>query len=173
MIPNNFSYCELDPRAVDRYGIPVLRFHFRWSDYELKQAQHMGEVFTEMITLMGGNPQPPSIRDASGISIGGSIIHEVGTVRMGDDARTSALNGFCQAHDADNVFVCDRRQLRQRPRQEPDTNDQRARMARVGVFCGEDETGRHLAVRGESRALHRGGRGARLARRGWGNIGDI
>ena len=90
MIPNNFSYCEIDPSVVDRFGIPVLRFHFRWSDYELKQAQHMGETFSEMITLMGGDPQPPSIRDASGISIGGSIIHEVGTVRMGDDPRTSA-----------------------------------------------------------------------------------
>ena len=107
MIPNNFSYCEIDPSVVDRFGIPVLRFHFRWSDYELKQAQHMGETFSEMITLMGGDPQPPSIRDASGISIGGSIIHEVGTVRMGDDPRTSALNGFCQSHDADNLFVCD------------------------------------------------------------------
>ena len=107
MIPNNFSYCEIDPRVVDRWGIPVLRFHFRWSDYELKQAQHMGETFIEMITLMGGEAQPPSIRDASGISIGGSIIHEVGTVRMGDDPRTSVLNGFCQTHDADNLFVCD------------------------------------------------------------------
>ena len=107
MIPNNFSYCEIDPNVVDRWGIPVLRFHFRWSDYELKQAQHMGQTFTEMITLMGGDPQAPSIRDASGISVGGSIIHEVGTVRMGDDPRTSALNGFCQAHGTDNLFVCD------------------------------------------------------------------
>ena len=107
MIPNEGSFCEIDPNVVDRFGIPVLRFHFRWSDHERRQAQHMRETFTELITLMGGAPQSPGRRDAAGISIGGSIIHEVGTVRMGDDPRTSALNGFCQAHDARNLFVCD------------------------------------------------------------------
>ena len=107
MIPNERSFCEIDPDVVDRYGIPVLRFHFHWSDHERRQARHMRETFHELITLMGGEPQPPGRRDASGISIGGSIIHEVGTVRMGDDPRTSALNGFCQAHDPRNLFVCD------------------------------------------------------------------
>ena len=107
MIPNEHSFCEIDPDVVDRFGIPVLRFHFKWSDHERRQARHMRETFAELITLMGGEPQSPGIRDASGISIGGSIIHEVGTVRMGDDPRRSALNGFCQAHDARNLFVCD------------------------------------------------------------------
>ena len=107
MIPNERSFCEIDPGVVDRFGIPVLRFHFHWSDHERRQALHMRETFYELIALMGGEPQPPGRRDASGISIGGSIIHEVGTVRMGDDPRTSALNGFCQAHDARNLFVCD------------------------------------------------------------------
>ena len=107
MIPNERSFCEIDPDVVDRYGIPVLRFHFHWSDHERRQALHMRETFHELIALMGGEPQAPGRRDASGISIGGSIIHEVGTVRMGDDPRTSALNGFCQAHDARNLFVCD------------------------------------------------------------------
>jgi len=27
MIPNDQSYCEIDPQVKDRYGIPVLRFH--------------------------------------------------------------------------------------------------------------------------------------------------
>ena len=107
MIPNEQSFCEIDPDVVDRFGIPVLRFHFKWSDHERRQAQHMRETFTELITRMGGEPQSPGSRDASGISIGGSIIHEVGTVRMGDDPRRSALNGFCQAHDTSNLFVCD------------------------------------------------------------------
>ena len=107
MIPNEQSFCEIDPDVVDRFGIPVLRFHFRWSDHERRQARHMRETFTELITSMGGEPQAPGARDASGISIGGSIIHEVGTVRMGNDPRTSALNGFCQSHDAPNLFVCD------------------------------------------------------------------
>jgi choline dehydrogenase-like flavoprotein len=41
------------------------------------------------------------------ISQGGEIIHELGTVRMGNDAKTSALNRNCQAHDVKNLFVAD------------------------------------------------------------------
>ena len=41
------------------------------------------------------------------LSIGGEIIHELGTVRMGDDPKTSALNKYCQAHDVKNLFVGD------------------------------------------------------------------
>jgi GT2 family glycosyltransferase len=35
------NYCEIDPNTVDKFGIPVLRFHYKWSDYEIKQAKHM------------------------------------------------------------------------------------------------------------------------------------
>src|SRR5260370_1309983 len=38
---------------------------------------------------------------------GGFASHEVGTVRMGNDPRASALNAFCQAHDVKNLFVVD------------------------------------------------------------------
>src|SRR5690606_2177393 len=30
MIPNEGSYCEIDPAVKDRWGIPVLRFHWQW-----------------------------------------------------------------------------------------------------------------------------------------------
>ena len=33
--------------------------------------------------------------------------HEVGTVRMGTDPRTSALNSYCQSWDTRNLFVMD------------------------------------------------------------------
>src|SRR6267378_7663206 len=35
MLPNPDTYCEIDPDVVDQWGIPALRFHFKWSDYEL------------------------------------------------------------------------------------------------------------------------------------------
>ena len=46
-------------------------------------------------------------QQSNSISEGGAIIHELGTVRMGNDAKTSALNGHCQAHDVKNLFVAD------------------------------------------------------------------
>jgi choline dehydrogenase-like flavoprotein len=69
----------------------------------------MGETFQNIIEAMGGkvtglaNPE----READGISVGGTIIHEAGTVVMGADPKTSVLNKFCQAHEVKNLFVTD------------------------------------------------------------------
>jgi choline dehydrogenase-like flavoprotein len=109
MIPNRDSYCEIDPDSVDKWGIPVLRFHFRWSDYERKQVRHMQETFRALIDTLGGTAlRPMPDADAGwGISKGGEIIHEVGTTRMGDSPKTSVLNRNCQAHEVPNLFVAD------------------------------------------------------------------
>ena len=109
MIPNDKSFCEIDPDRQDRYGIPVLRFHWEWTDHEYNQVRHMQETFRSLIAEMGGEVFAPMPTRAQGfgISNGGSIIHEVGGVRMGSDARTSALNADCQAHDCRNLFVAD------------------------------------------------------------------
>ncbi|HET9704470.1 MAG TPA: GMC family oxidoreductase [Vicinamibacterales bacterium] len=109
MIPNENSFCEIDPAVVDRWGIPVLRFHWKWSEYELKQVKHMQETFRAIIHEMGGTPMTPMPTEEQGYGIepGGRIIHEVGCVRMGNDPKTSALNANCQAHDCRNLFVTD------------------------------------------------------------------
>jgi choline dehydrogenase-like flavoprotein len=109
MIPNDDTYCELDPDVVDQWGIPVLRFHFRWSQHELNQVRHMQETFREIIERMGGTPlEPmPDRSDGYGIKAGGEIIHEAGTTRMGDSPRTSVLDRHCRAHDVRNLFVAD------------------------------------------------------------------
>jgi choline dehydrogenase-like flavoprotein len=108
MIPNDNSYCEIDPNTVDQWGIPVLRFHFKWSDDELLQAKHMQETFKEIIETAGGvvtNSRGPEKR--WGISNGGEIIHEVGATKMGADPKTSVLNQYCQAWDCKNLFITD------------------------------------------------------------------
>jgi choline dehydrogenase-like flavoprotein len=108
MIPNKDSWCEIDPQRVDAWGIPVLRFHFKWSDAEINQVRHMQETFSSIIEAMGGTViSGPNKAPDAGISVGGTIIHEAGTVRMGNDPKTSALNKYCQSHDVKNLFVCD------------------------------------------------------------------
>jgi choline dehydrogenase-like flavoprotein len=103
------NLCEIDPTVVDKYGIPVLRFNVKWSDYEVKQAKHMKETFKEIMHNMGaiitwGDDGP---ENDYGLEAPGKIIHEAGTVRMGDDPRKSALNKYNQAHDCKNLFVVD------------------------------------------------------------------
>lgn len=109
MIPNDDSYCELDPTVVDRYGIPVLRFHWKWAEHETKQVKHMQETFRALVAAMGGQvfSPMPTADQGYGIAPGGAIIHELGGARMGADAKTSALNRWCQAHDVPNLFVTD------------------------------------------------------------------
>lgn len=103
------NYCEIDPNVVDKYGIPVLRFQYTWSDAELKQAKHMQDTFEELLHAMGAivTSKKKGLDEDYGLLKPGEIIHEVGTVRMGDDPKTSALNKWCQAHDCDNLFVVD------------------------------------------------------------------
>jgi choline dehydrogenase-like flavoprotein len=107
MIPNKQSFCDIDPQKVDAWGIPVLRFHFGWSDAELNQVRHMEQTFASIIETMGGQVLSRQPEPRRAISTGGVIIHEAGTVRMGSDPKTSALNKYCQAHDVKNLFVCD------------------------------------------------------------------
>ena len=108
-IPLESNYCEIDPNTVDKYGIPTLRFNYKWSDAEIKQAKHMQDTFEEMIHAMGGIPtgEKPGADRNYGLEAPGKIIHEVGTVRMGNDPAKSALNKFQQAHDVKNLFVVD------------------------------------------------------------------
>ena len=108
-IPNEHCFCELDPVEKDRWGIPVLRFHWKWTDHEINQVKHMQETFRSLIREMGGEPtgDMPSQERGYGIATGGSIIHELGCVRMGPTAESSALNGWSQAWDCNNLFVTD------------------------------------------------------------------
>jgi choline dehydrogenase-like flavoprotein len=110
MIPNEHCYCDLDPDVVDQWGIPVLRFHWRWSDNEIKMARDMQLTFRSIVEAAGGTyitkAGPEGLRPY-GITDGGVIIHELGTARMGDNPKTSVLNKNCQAHDVNNLFVTD------------------------------------------------------------------
>ena len=108
MIPNEKSYCEIDPKVKDKWGIPVLRFHWQWSEHETRQAAHMQKTFADIITAMGGRVRGEVKTDgAKAIEPGGSIIHEVGGAIMGDDARTSVVNPWCQTWDVKNLFLAD------------------------------------------------------------------
>ena len=108
MIPNDDSYCEIDPDKKDRYGIPVLRFFWKWSDHEKKQAVHMQRTFKDIIEAMGGKTLTEVKLDPEkAIMAGGTIIHEVGTTCVGADPKASVLNQWSQAWEVPNLFVTD------------------------------------------------------------------
>ena len=107
MIPNGDSRCDIDPQAKDRWGIPVLRFHYRWSENELRMVAHFQATTRQIVERLGGTIQWGEVPPAEAISRGGQIIHEVGTTRMGASAASSVTNAFGQSWDIRNLFVTD------------------------------------------------------------------
>lgn len=109
MIPNEDCYCEIDPAgAVDEYGIPTLKFHWKWSEHETNQCRHMQHTFRDIIEGMGGEVHTEIHDDgAKAIAKPGEIIHEVGGAIMGDNPDRSVVNQYCQSHEVPNLFVTD------------------------------------------------------------------
>ncbi len=109
-IPLYDNRCTIDENVVDKFGIPVLKFDVKWTEHEIKQAKHMKETFKEVMHNMGAVVTWGGDDDEKnnwGLSKPGEIIHEAGTVRMGNDPKKSALNKHNQAHDCKNLFVVD------------------------------------------------------------------
>jgi len=107
MIPNKDSFCELDPEVKDKHGMPVLRFHWKWSQHEIRQIAHGIKTAKEMIGRLGGTVLTPDRTPEEAIEDGGVIIHELGTTRMGDKAGNSVTDGFGKTWDVDNLIVVD------------------------------------------------------------------
>lgn len=103
------NYCEIDPSILDKFGIPVLRFHYKWNQDDINQARHMQETSQAIVKAMGGISliQPAGADTNYGLDKPGKGIHEVGTVRMSDDAKKAPLNKWGQAYDCKNLFVTD------------------------------------------------------------------
>ena len=108
-IAQKTNYCEIDPNKVDKYGVPVLRFNYQWTDNEIKQAKHMQDTFEEIIHNMGGISlwEKPGKDNNYGLTKPGQIIHEVGTTRMGSNPKDSVVNEYEKLHDTSNVYVVD------------------------------------------------------------------
>lgn len=107
MIPNKDTFCEIDPSVKDRFGIPVLRFSFRWSQHELNQVAHGQRTAHAVFKKMNGKILDPELPPEKLITAGGEIIHELGTARMGADARSSVVDSYGQTWDVDNLVLMD------------------------------------------------------------------
>ena len=107
MIPNDDCYAEIDPTLKDKFGIPVLRFHWKWSAHEIGQAAHMQKTAAELIEAMGGRFRRAPQSGEKAILQGGLIIHEVGGAMMGNDPTKSVTNSFGQSWDMKNLFITD------------------------------------------------------------------
>jgi choline dehydrogenase-like flavoprotein len=107
MLPNKHCYMEIDDKVTDKWGIPVAKFHWKWSEHELKQVEHGLKTAKEILETMGAKITKPLPSAEKAILKGGQIIHEVGATRMGESPHDSVTNQYGQTWDCPNLFVMD------------------------------------------------------------------
>jgi choline dehydrogenase-like flavoprotein len=102
-LPRHENHVDLHPDKKDRWGIPIPRIHWSWSDNERALRADMMTQSAEMLEAAGCK-EVETYDDNAPM---GFSVHEMGTARMGRDPKTSVLNAHNQAHDVKNLFVTD------------------------------------------------------------------
>ena len=103
LLPYHENKISLDKDRKDKWGLPVLAMDAEIKDNEKKMRK---DIVAEAIAML----ESAGVRQVSGHDNGhhvGDGIHEMGSARMGQDPKTSVLNGHNQVWDAKNVFVTD------------------------------------------------------------------
>jgi len=102
-LPYHENRIYLNEDVKDIHGLPTLTMDAEWKDNEYAMRKEMTSAAAEMLERAG-------LKDVHEYDRGcnpGLGIHEMGTARMGRDAKTSVLNGNNQVHAAKNVYVTD------------------------------------------------------------------
>ena len=92
----------VDQTRRDAYGIPIPVVQFRFGENDLALWKDMRVKGQEILHAANAQVVIDTSKKPTGFAS-----HEVGTVRMGHDPKTSALNAFCQSHDVKNLYVVD------------------------------------------------------------------
>lgn len=102
-LPYEENRVVLDKQKTDNYGIPLVKISFSFRENEKLMMNDIKETSAEMLLAAGFS----NIRSFNYNKPGGSTVHEMGTVRMGTDSKTSVLNKYNQMHAVKNVFITD------------------------------------------------------------------
>lgn len=104
VLPNANNRMYLDENKKDKWGIPMIVFDAAFGENEIAMRKDMMQSAMEMLDAAGFKNIAGNNRQDVHLGLG---IHEMGTARMGRDAKTSVLNSFNQVHACKNVFVTD------------------------------------------------------------------
>src|SRR5438874_13660525 len=91
-LPRHENYVELDQEQMDQWGMPLLRVHCAWSENERAIREDVKTQSAEMLEAAACKDVETYDHDGPP----GFSVHEMGTARMGRDAKTSVPNAYNQ-----------------------------------------------------------------------------
>jgi len=100
-LPNDDCFVSLDLTHKDKYGMPVGKLRVEGHPQDVKVGKYIAKKCEKILEEMGAK------NIYSGISSSPAQNLVAGGCRFGNDAKTSVLNKYCQAHDVKNLFVAD------------------------------------------------------------------
>lgn len=105
-LPFDWNFVEIDPEGLkDRYGIPQVRFHTNAEyDHAFAMRDEMYGQMEEILKASDAEILPYEKKNPYPL---GSVTHEAGGARMGDDPKTSVLDKWNRCHDIKNLLVVD------------------------------------------------------------------
>jgi choline dehydrogenase-like flavoprotein len=102
-LPYHENKISLNLDKKDKWGLPTIHFDVEFKANEMEMRKDMMADAAEMLEAAGIK----DVRIYDNGTYPGLAIHEMGTARMGRDAKTSILNAWNQVHTCKNVFVTD------------------------------------------------------------------
>jgi choline dehydrogenase-like flavoprotein len=102
-LPYEDNRITLNTNLKDKFGRPTLDMNVEFKENEKVMQKDMADSMAEMLEAVGYK----NVRSYATISFPGNANHEMGSARMGRDAKTSVLNQFNQMHEVKNVFITD------------------------------------------------------------------
>ena len=112
-MPQPQNRVDLDPKVRDVRGFPVARTTYSSHRHELVASEFYGRKLDEILKLAGATWTVTTTSPDATAPFGGWMSpvpvskHVMGTVRMGDDPKTSVVDRFGRMHDVPNVIVAD------------------------------------------------------------------
>ena len=114
-LPDYNNQVSLNMEKKDKWGLPVLDIDMKYGENEKMMREDMQKTAVEMLEVCELDYVSPFDYNTPP----GSVIHEMGTARMGKDPKTSFLNEWNQSHEISNLFVTDGSCMPSSPPQNP------------------------------------------------------
>lgn len=105
VMPNRYNYLDLDPTYTNRFGQPLMRMTFDFSENEKKINRHGAQVIGEIGKAMNPTHMSQPTPRLTWNVVPYQSTHNTGGAIMGTDPAGSAINKYLQSWDMPNVFV--------------------------------------------------------------------